>query len=265
MKIICIVFSSLSWMVYYNDEAPPEAFKDYNPIVFDSEHHPDLKPLLEEKKTVLGYLNVGEAEERQEWFSYVKERGLLYQENSDWPASWSIDIRDPFWTEFVLNTLIPEIVAAGFSGLFLDQLDVPLTLAQKKPEKFKGMREAAIKLVKAIRKKYPELSLMMNRAYEILPEVAMELNFELAETLYTNYNFKTKEASIRPEKEFEWQLEQLKRAKEINPELVIFSLDYWDPDDRPGVQKIYAIEREKGMRPYVSTPLLDKIYPEIPP
>lgn len=252
----------LPWVVYYNDTAPPEAFESYNPIIFDSIHHPLLKPLLDEKKTVLGYLNLAEAEERHDWFLQIKDEGILIKENPHWPGSWVVDIRSPLWSEFLLNKIIPEIFSEGFSGLFLDQLDVALELEKYDPQKYHGMTEAAIHLIKAIRKKYPEKNLMLNRAYEILPQVGGDIDFELAETLYTSYNFETKEYYVRPKQEFEWQLSELNHARFLFPRLTIFSLDYWDPKDQEMYRKIYSIEREQSIRPYVSPLIFDEIYPE---
>lgn len=252
----------LPWVVYYGDQAPPDTFQSYNPIILDSAHHPALKSLLEDKKTVLGYLDLAEAEERLDWFAQIKEMGILINENPEFPGSWSIDIRNKLWSDFLLNKIIPDIFAEGFSGLFLDQVDVALALESQDPQKYKGMKEAAVNLIKAIRKKYPQKYLMLNRAYQILDQVGDEIDFELAETLYTSYNFKTKEYYVRPKEEFEWQLSQLNHARFLFPKLTVFSLDYWDPKDQEMYRKIYSIERAQGMRPYVSTPTLDKIYPE---
>jgi polysaccharide biosynthesis protein PelA len=252
----------LPWVVYYNNLAPTEAFESYNPIILDSEHHPDLKTLLENKKIVLGYLNLAEAEDRHAWFASIKDSGILIKNNPDWAGSWAVDIRNPLWTELILNKIIPSILSQGFSGLFLDQIDVALDLEKKDPQKYKGMIEASIQLIKAMRKKYPSIYLMLNRGYEILEEVGGDIDFELAETLYTNYDFKTKEYRLRSKQELEWQLAKLNKARFIFPRLTLFSLDYWDPKDLGMIRKIYSMARAQGMRPYVSTPNLDTIYPE---
>ncbi len=252
----------LPWVVYYNNKAPSEAFSPYNPIVLDSVNHPPLKPLFQEDKIILGYLNLGEAEDRYDWFQNIKETSILIQENPNFKGSWAVDIRNPIWTTLILDKLIPEIIKQGFSGIFMDQVDISLDLEKKNPQKYKGMAEAAIHLIKAIHKKYPEQYLMLNRAYDILLKVGKEIDFELAETLYTNYNFETKKYFVRPKNEFEAQLLLLNRARFLFPRLTVFSLDYWDPKDLEMVRKIYSIERKEWMRAYVSTPTLDEIYSE---
>lgn len=252
----------LPWVVYYNDKADSQTFNPYNPIVLDSEHHPDLSPLIAQKKVILGYLNAAEAEDRHAWFKSIKDENILIEENPHWKGSWSVDIRNPVWKNFILNQAVPNILSQGFNGVFLDQMDIALYLEKMNPQKFKGMKEASIDLIKAIRHQYPNIYLMLNRGYEILPEIGGVIDFELGETLYTNYDFGTKEYKIRPKNEFEWQLEQMNRAKFVYPKLVLFSLDYWDPKDQEMYRQIYSIERQHGLRPYVSTPKLDEVYPE---
>ncbi len=253
------------WIVYYNDLAPPEAFDSYNPIVFHTIQHPPLEPLLQKKKVVLGYLNAGEADKELNLFLTVQELGLIIKENPNWPGSWMVDIRNPSWSSLLLDNIIPEILAQGFNGLFLDQLDVPLFLEKTDPKKYKGMSAAAVNLVKAIRKKFPDKYLMMNRAYELLPQLGDQIDFELAETLYTSYNFDKKQYLVRPKSEYEWQLAQLNKARAQFPRLGVFSLDYCDPKDQVTMRIIYAAEREQCIRPYVSTIALNEIFPEPAP
>lgn len=252
----------LPWIVYYGDQTSPELFDRYNPIIFDGIHHPKLKPLLDKGKTILGYINLGEVEDRYPGFEEMKSLGVLIEENPNWPGSYTVDIRNPKWQDLMVKKIIPEIFAQGFTGLFFDQLDIALDLEEKDPQKYKGMKQAAIQIVQLIRKHYPTKDLMMNRAYEILPQVGGLINFELAEELYSEYNFDQGKYQILPKKNFEWQLGELNRARFQYPKLVIFSLDYFDPNDVDITRKIYAAEREAGMRPYVSTVKLDEISKE---
>lgn len=253
---------TLPWVVYYNDQAPAEAFLPFNPIILDSAHHPPLAPLIKENKSLFGYVNLAEAEDRHSWFTQIKAKGILIEENLEWRGSWVVDIRQPVWKDFLLNQIIPPILSEGFSGLFLDQIDISLELEKKDPKKYQKMKEAAIDLIQSIRKKYPKIKLMLNRGYDILDLIGNEIDFVLAETLYTSYNSKINEYYIRPKEEFEWQLAQLNKARFLFPHLTLFSLDYWDPEDQEMYQQIYAVERSHWMRPYVATRQLDTIYTE---
>src|SRR3990167_2009920 len=109
------LFSS-PWIVYYGDQAPIEEFALYNPIVFDSQSHPPLGPLVAEKKRVLGYVNLGEVDEGDPWFEQVQEKGLFIQKNHNWKGSWAVDIRNAYWKRLLLKTIIPDILQQGFTG-----------------------------------------------------------------------------------------------------------------------------------------------------
>ena len=46
-----------------------------------------------------------------------------------------------------------------------------------------------------------------------------------------------------------------------DPRLRLFSLDYWEPQDRDGIARLYAEQRANGFVPYVATPDLTRIVP----
>jgi len=250
------------WVVYYSNKASIDAFESYNPILLDYETHPSLQPLLAMNKEIIGYVNIGEVEERNDCFDELKKENALINNNPDWPGSWSVDIRNQTWQNIILTRLIPDLLDQGFKGIFLDQIDVSLELENSNPKKYKGTTKAAIDLILAMREKFPKIKIWLNRAYEILPDVGHAIDYELAETLYTMYNFQTGKYSIRTKVGFDWQMDLLNKAKDQFPHLIVFSLEYWDPKDTKMYEKIYAMERKLGLRPYVTTPFLDKIIPE---
>jgi polysaccharide biosynthesis protein PelA len=259
---LLLASAQFPWVVYYSDRASAEDFEPYNPIVLDSDTHPPIASLKNQKKEVLGYIDLGEAEEWRSWFAEVKKENLLIRENPNWKGSWLVDIRNPFWKQLVLEKIIPSILAKGFSGLFFDQLDVSLALEEEDPKKYKGMTAAAVDLVLSIRSRFPDAKLMMNRAYAILPQVGQKIDYELAETLYSKYDFTKKQYFILKESDYTWQLDQLNQARKTFPHLVLFSLDYWDPADKKMIKKIYSVERAQCIRPYVSSLALDTVIPE---
>lgn len=250
------------WVVYYGEKAPIEDLQPYNPIVLDRDYPFSLDPLLKEKKEVLGYVNVGEVDDRDPWFFNAKAEGILLEENPLWKGSWSLDIRHPYWKDLLLNQILQGLVVNGFTGFFLDQLDVSIALEDQNPQKYGGMKKAAVDLIQSIRKQYPNHRIMLNRAYELLPEVGDEIHYELAETLFTDYNSQTQKFQLRPQTEVDWQLSQLDKSRKQFPQLVLFSLDYWDPKDKEGIKQLYTEARKQCVRPYVSTMNLDEIIPE---
>lgn len=247
------------WVVYYSDKAEPQVFNRYNLIVFDSEYHPRLQPLLNEDKMLLGYLSLGEAEKDRTYFYDIKKKGILLGENKKWPGSYAVDIRNHQWSEMVLESIIPDILNKGFKGIFLDTLDSPLDLERRDPKRYRGMKMAALNLIKAIRHHYPSITIMMNRAYEILPEAAPYVDMQLGESTLTDYNFGKKTYEMVNAPLYQKQVKMLQLAKRINPKLKVYTLDYWNPEDKEQIKNIYNTQEQNGFYPYVSTVMLDRV------
>ncbi len=250
------------WLAYYSDKASPQDFNAYKLLVLDSDYHPELAPLSEHGKTLLGYLSLGEAAQHRYYFDEVRKEGVLLNENSHWEGSYSVDIRERSWTERVIYELIPSLLHQGFDGVFLDTLDSPLHLEWKDPKRYEGMAEAAIRLVRTIRRHYPHIKIMLNRAYDILPRVASDIDIVLGESVYADYDFEKKSYQRVPEQLYQQQLSYLKEAVRYNPSLKVFTLDYWEADDHKGIAAIYREQRANGFIPYVATITLDRIVPE---
>jgi len=257
-----VAAKDLRWVVYYGAKAPVEAFDPYDLIVLESFEHPPIQPLKDRGATVLGYLSVGEIERQRPYYADVEAQNLLIHESPNWPGSFSVDVRDPKWTKRVVEELIPFILHQGFDGVMLDTLDNPPDLERNDPHRFAGMTPATARLVRTIRRHYPNIKIMVNRAYEILPEIGGDIDYVLGESVYAGYDFSKKKPKRTSKRNYEYQVEILKRVHEQHPHLQIMTLDYWNPSDADGASSIYAIQRSNGFAPYVSTIELNRIVKE---
>jgi hypothetical protein len=103
---------------------------------------------------------------------------------------------------------------------------------------------------------------MVNRGYALLPDIAGSIDFVLGESVMASFDPNTKAYARVADADVEWQVNELRKAKALNPSLEIFTLDYWDPADVDGVRQIYRRQRANGFVPYVSTPMLDRLVKE---
>ena len=250
------------WAVYYSDKASPGEFLGYGLVVFDSDRHPPLQPLIAGGATVLGYLSLGEIEQQRAWFGQVREMGILLGENANWPGSHYVDVRDAGWRHMVTGQLAQAILAQGFHGIFLDTLDDPVELERRDAERCRGMTAAAIDLVRELRRQFPSIKIMLNRGYALLPQVGGAIDIALGESVYGTYDFARKVYRAVPTAEYREQVQLLQQARKLHPRLRICTLDYWDPADRDGIRKIYRMQRANGFDPYVATVGLDQLTKE---
>lgn len=252
----------LRWVVFYGADAPAGAFDPYSLVVLDRDEHPDVQPLTDARKSVFGYISLGEASDYRAEFREVESWGILRGENPSWPGSHFVDVRDVRWPRLVVEQLVPAILRRGFNGLFLDTLDNPIELERRDPTANHGMTQSAARLVKAIRLHWPDVPLILNRGYGILDDVAGVIDYVLGESVYADYQFDERRYRLVETETYREQVALLQRAAGQYPHLTVLTLDYWDPADHRTITEIYRVQRQNGFEPYVATVELDRIVPE---
>lgn len=250
------------WAVCYTDRPTPAALSAYDVVVLDGEHHPPIGPLVERGRTVLAYLSLTQIGRGRDVFAALDRAGIVLGRHPTWSDAHYLDVRRPEWASLVLEQLMPRALDAGFSGLFLDTLDDAEFLEDRDPSRFRGMKDAAVRLVRALRHHYPQAVLMVNRGYAVLPEIAGSIDMLLGESVLTTFDPATKAYRRVTDADAKWQIDALRRGQALNPRLKIFTLDYWDPADPEGVRRVYQEQRRNGFVPYVATPLLDVLVEE---
>lgn len=246
-----------NYIIYYDDQLPATEFFGYDLVVFDALKHPPLKPLKEKNIPLLGYLNAGEINQHRFYFEQMHALGILGEENPNWPGSFYVDVRDPRWLKFIIEERIPAILQKGFDGIFIDTLDNPPHLEREWPDQYKGSTQAAAHLIQAIRLHFPQIKIMLNRAYEILPDVASLIDYHLAEALFSSYDFETESYLTQNEEFTQQHLQLLEQVQARHPHLQRFALDYANVSDLERIKSFYRQQKEHQFVPLVSTIQLD--------
>ena len=246
------------WGVDYGGATDPALARRYNLLVLGPGFNRPLAPLRGKGAKLLGYISLGEVHMDRPFAPALAKAGALGDPNPNWRDARYADLRHPAWQAMVLDELVPAILRKGYDGIFMDTLDNAEALERQKP----GMLASAAELVRAIRKRFPGTTIMMNRGYAILPKVVSHIDIILAEAMASRWNFAGKHYEMTSADDWEWQAVQLNAARAANPGLNPMTLDYWDPADQATIAALYARERAAGFQPYVSTLALDRLIPE---
>ncbi len=248
------------WAVYYDTKLPAEHFSGLDMVVFDGRYHPDIKP-LKGKTTVLAYVSMGEVHDDATEKTLLEERGAIVDTNSTW-GSHVVDLHSKKWKKIVLST-VDKAIKDGFDGVMLDTVDSPLYWAsQQSEEAHESMQIAAVSLIRDIRVRHPNIRIMLNRGFEILPVASRYLDYALAESILTKKDNSSGQFSFFPPRTYADAVAQLHRSVARAEHLQLFTLDYWDVDDVNGLERIYAAQRASGFIPYVTSQDLRQFTPE---
>ena len=251
---------SFRWLVFYGESADDAALAGYDIIILDPGYRGSIPKIVARGARVCGYLSLSEIRTSDPLFGAL-DPSVLLESNPEWPGTRRVDIRNPSWRSFILEIAIPSIAAAGFDGLMFDTLDTSAYLEATDPVRYRGMRAAAIELVGVIRERCPNMMLIMNRGYELLPQLVQKIDALIVESLLTIPDQRGGFMFADPI-EVKREIALLKPATQRQPPLPVLSLDYWDPDDVKTITEIYRRERDLGHHPYVAARLLDRIVPE---
>jgi len=250
----------VKWVAFYGQTADEPVLASYDIVILDPMFQGSIAAVAQAGARVCGYLSLGEIRISDIFYDRVDPTALL-EENPAWPGTRRIDVRHRSWKDLVLEQIIPSLAAKEFTGLLLDTLDTPPYLEQLDPNGNGGMRQAAVDLVQAIHRSHPNMLVIMNRGYAVLPSVIGSIDGIVAESLLTAQDegggYVWNESS-----QVALQLSLLMPALRSQNPLPILSLDYWDPEDTLTIRKIYLRERLLGHHPYVATRMLDRIIPE---
>ena len=248
-------------LVYYGSTGQA-TIAQYDIAVLDSAIEADLAASRAPGGLLLGYLSLGEVHGGRDYAAALDREGLLLEPNPNWPEARLLDLRSARWRERVVQALVPGILARGFDGLFIDTLDNAEALERRDPARFGGMVEGAAELIRALRRCFPRVPLMLNRGYAVLPRIAGQYDMLLGESVRATFDAAAGAYRLMPQEGYAWQLDQMRAAQRRDPRLRLFSLDYWDPADREGCAWLYAVQRANGFLPYVATFDLTRIVPE---
>ncbi|MEO0031189.1 MAG: hypothetical protein RIS94_947 [Pseudomonadota bacterium] len=251
------------WAVDYGAVTDPALARQFDLLVLEPEHPRPIAPLRGPAARLLGYISLGEVEQSRPYADALRKAGVLRTANPNWPDARMIDLRKPEWTARVTEELVPEILAKGYDGIFIDTLDNAEAMERAHPLESAGMVAAAGNLVRQIRTRFPAITIMLNRAYALLPQSAPNVDIVLGEAMASRWDFAVKRYVMTSEQDWNWQADRLRAAKGANPAIRLAVLDYWNPADRTTIAALYRREREAGFSPYVATLALDRLHPEI--
>lgn len=248
------------WAVYYDYHINAALFASYDVVVLDRVYYPNFGK-VHRRTSFLAYINAGEINVN------APDKILLENENALFGAPsragmQAVDLSSRRWHDHVMQQ-VEDAVQKGFDGVMLDMIDSPLQASAKiSSDANERTRRASVTLIEEIRHKHPRIKIMLNRAFDILPQAAADIDYVLAESILTEKDDSTGQMRFVSANTFQQTAASLRLAQGLSPDIKIYTLDYWNTHDIEGVRRIYRLQREQGFSPYVTSPDLRHFTPE---
>ena len=173
----------------------PEEISGYQTLILEPKHYfaSAIRVLKKQNKEVYAYISLGEVNANAP--HYAELSALTSGKNEQWDSHY-LNLEAPETTKVLLE-LIDSILATGYDGLFLDNID---NFNQYGPQR--EQKQALIQLIQKIKSKYPNKKLIQNAGLALVPETSTYISAIAIESVATAYDFKSQQYQISSEEQW---------------------------------------------------------------
>ena len=258
--ILWLALSALSvraatFCINYSASPDVAALRDYDFSILSPDALVDTAELKRLSHRSYAYLSVVEVAKDAPYRAEVVARQIpLLGKNEIWLGDFA-DVSQPAWADFVVNTLAARAAQKGFSGFFLDTADSVELLEKQFPKRGTAFRDGLVTLVKALKAKFPQHPIILNRGFPLLAQLTGSVDGVLAESLFRKYDFATKRYVAVDAPGSQWLLNILRAISHAG--MPVYVVDYVDAGDAALAEEVARRISGVGFSPFISTVELD--------
>jgi len=169
--------------LYYGERAGLADFRAFDLVVVDPDHYRQQPLPAWDGTQFYAYASVTEVQPSRTYYADIPV-GWKIGRNPAW-GSDLIDQSAPGWPEFFATRVIAPLWAQGYRGFFLDTLD-SYRLAERFDEQ--AQQQGLVQLIRGLHQRFPGIRLMLNRGFDIVPQLPGQIEWVAAESLYLRCN-----------------------------------------------------------------------------
>lgn len=201
------------------------------------------------------YVSVGEVGRGRSYYSAIPKDWIIGRN-----AEWQSDIVDQTvqgWPAFFVDHVITPLWEKGYQGFFLDTLDSYLLVSPGELDQ-RASQSGLIAVIRAIRDRYPNAVLILNRGFELLPAVHEHVYAVAFESLFKGWSEARGQYVDVPEDDRQWLLGKVREVQR-RYKLPVIAIDYCLPVADHCSKDIVERIRALGMIPYVGDGRLQEV------
>lgn len=238
---------------YYGAKVPRELTQHFDRVVVDVDN---LKAWPTPcKADLFAYVSLGEVGSGRPWRRNVPD-GVIVARNGEW-GSEIVDVRRPAWQTFILEQVVPGVLRKGIRGLFFDTLDSFETI-ERTESQWPSYQRALAQVIDTIRARHPELKILLNRGFAILPFLAAPPDGFVVEGLFQTGDALGRHYRPVPADETALLLRTLRGLRDT-AHISVTVIDYVPPADLELRRTTARRIMNEGFEPYISVPSLDQV------
>lgn len=238
-------FSSIAF--YYGNDVSAQPLAQFDVAVVEPDH--GFIPAQSPNKHTrwLAYISVGEVLPSRAYFNDIPHSWLAGS-NATWQSTL-VDQSQPGWPAFVVSKIAKPLWKQGYRGFFLDTLDSYQLIEKKGPKLLEAQRQGLLQVIRALRHAFPKSMLIMNRGFELLPDIHKKVDAVAFESLYKGWDQAKGQYVDVPEDDRKWLLAQAAKVQAYG--LPVIAIDYCPPGNVECTRTTATRIRKHGFIPYI--------------
>ncbi len=176
--------------------------------------------------------------------------------NKAW-KTFILDQTNPQWQQFFLDNIITPQWERGFRGFYFDMLDsygLVMHDAQQKTKQQQGI----ITLINRVKSKYPDAELILNRGFEVIPDVASLISKVTVESVFSGWDNEHQRYFEVSASDRAFVLKEIEAVKRLG--LPVTIIDYVSPNNRIKINEVAEQIVQVGCSPWVADGDLTTLY-----
>lgn len=235
----------------YSAKPSPENLAAFDLCILDPAAEVDLEPGHSLGNRYLAYVSTVEARAGSVNEIVAKAAGIPFAgKNESW-GTRLVDVAHPGWLAAMMEKVVHPAVVKGFDGIFLDTVDSVALLGKTIPGHEKPAREAIAALIREVKKKYPDQSIVVNRGFDLLPEVKALVSGVLVESVFRTCDPKTRTYAAVSAEGTAWIVERIREVQRVG--LPVYAVDYVPAAERQLAKATAEKLAALGCVPFVTT------------
>ncbi len=214
---------------YYGDKPPLMDLQAFDVAVvepdFVDKPTPQARTTQDGEHTLFAYVSLGEVQPSRAYYHKLSKT-CLAGSNAAW-GSRVINQTCPSWSAFFLDTIIAPLWDKGWRGFFVDTLDSYQMFSTTDAARL-AQTQAMVAILRELKRRYPEAKLMLNRGFELMPDIANITYAVATESLYQGYDAGKQLYRPVPENDRAWLLSNMTKVRDTY-HIPVISIDYVDP------------------------------------
>ncbi|WP_227461490.1 bifunctional glycoside hydrolase 114/ polysaccharide deacetylase family protein [Cupriavidus pauculus] len=240
---------------HYGARPPVDLLQAFDVAVVEPDSGFDPRQAKTPNTAWFAYVSVGEVLPSRAYFKDIPQ-AWLSGSNDAWNAR-VVDQAAEGWPAFYVDRVIAPLWQRGYRGFFLDTLDSYQLVAKTDAER--ARQEAGmVRVIQAIKARYPDAKLLFNRGFEILPQVHAQAYGVVFESLFRGWNQAQRAYTQVSQQDRDWLMNQARVIRD-QYKLPLIAIDYCPPTDRVCQRDTARRIDALGITPYVTDPGLQTV------